>query len=666
MAFKNPLLFGASYYPHHYDPQSWARDLDLMVEAGVNALRIGDFAWAHLQPAERTWNFEWLDQFMAFAHQRQIGVLLVPPLRCAPAWLVEKEPSIQIVDDAGVTLEFGSRYTFCINHPALREYGFALTHRMVERYKGHPATLGWHIDNEYGDEPDCHCERCKTKWQHWLELRYENIEALNRAWKTIFWGLTFNTFAQIPTPRRSKTYHHPALLQAWRQFRSDCTVEIVQLHAAAVRTCDSSRYITTNLQCLWNPRTDYFDLKMLDIAGVNYYPAYGAGCRDSVLGLAVARGVRERNFQVHELRNGPHAVPGRANNTPAPGEVERLTMHCIGHGADAIFYFQWRGVPFGPEQSHGTLVNSDGTPNRVYHEAKNVGLRLKELMPLLENSRVESEIAVLYDFPTRWAMQGGAEWVGPPNLYLEQATRVYNAIRKLGVNCDVVGRQCNWSRFKILVVPLLNCLDEVTIERLCRFVDEGGVLVWHPLSGTKNSETEIFEAGLHPKLQELFGLNIVDFATTGEDEAIPFTWQGQSYSGHLYCDLPVLSTARCLGSFAQGWFCDSVALSENSFGHGRAVYIATFADTDFYQNFFESLCRETQVRLLLNTIPPAEVEVTERRLANGRNLLFLLNSTGESQMLRLSGTQHLQDIWNAETMSGIIPFEPWQVRICLL
>src|SRR5690606_13728745 len=109
------LRYGASYYPVHRGPNCWSADLDLMAEARLNAVRIGDFAWPRLETSDGQYRFEWLDRFIELASDRGINVLLVAPLRCAPAWMVEKDPTIQITNESGVRLEFGSRYTFCIN-----------------------------------------------------------------------------------------------------------------------------------------------------------------------------------------------------------------------------------------------------------------------------------------------------------------------------------------------------------------------------------------------------------------------------------------------------------------------------------------------------------------------------------------------------------------------
>ena len=55
------MYFGVDYYPEHWvypyagtaeDPEArWRRDMELMVEAGVNVVRMGEFAWGFTAPA---------------------------------------------------------------------------------------------------------------------------------------------------------------------------------------------------------------------------------------------------------------------------------------------------------------------------------------------------------------------------------------------------------------------------------------------------------------------------------------------------------------------------------------------------------------------------------------------------------------------------------------
>jgi beta-galactosidase len=659
------FTFGAAYYPEHRNPAKWDHDLALMASAHLNCLRVGEFAWARFEPQESKYDLSWMDTFCEKAARHGIRLLLCLPLRTAPAWLVEKDPTILIEREDGVRLEFGSRYTFCINHPLLREKGARLAEEMARHFGRNDNVAGWHLDNEHGDEPDCHCPICRKKFQAWCEKRYDTIERLNERWGLAFWGLELNHFAQVPTPRATKTFHGPGHLLAWRRFRSECTIEAVALQANALRPCIAeSQFITTNNQS-WNQRTDYYRMAQhLDVTGINHYPGYGCDeQRDASAwwGLAACRGYRGKNFQVHELRNGAHMTPGRPGNTPAPGEVERLTMHCVANGADATFYFRWRACPFGCEQAHGTITDYDGRPKRVYEEVERVGGRLARLSALLDGTTVHSEVAVLHDFGTWWVMGTGVGWNGPKELYLGHCKKLHHALRRQRVNCDVIGPGADFAAYRLLAVPSLATIDDALADRLVAFVKGGGTLVWHPFCGIKDVDAQIFAGRLHPGLKDLLGVDVTEFATAGQGKEIPFTWRGQRYSGALFCDLPVLEGAQADGEFVDAWFAGTPAVAVNSVGEGRVIYVMTYAEPAFYENLFDELCDQADVRRILDGAIPKEIEVAERSADDGRRLTFLLNSGARELTVSLPAAA--QDVYSDEPVEGAVTLRPFGVHI---
>jgi len=78
------MYFGVDYYPEHWvypyagtpeAPESrWPVDIQLMVEAGVNVVRMGEFAWGLYEPAEGQFNFEWMRRPMALYHRAGVRV----------------------------------------------------------------------------------------------------------------------------------------------------------------------------------------------------------------------------------------------------------------------------------------------------------------------------------------------------------------------------------------------------------------------------------------------------------------------------------------------------------------------------------------------------------------------------------------------------------------
>ena len=657
------MLYGAAYYPEHRDPGKWEYDLDNMVEANLNCVRVGEFAWKPLEPREGEYDFDWVDRFLGLAAERNIQVMLCPPLRTAPAWLVEKDPSVLTMTKEGLRLEFGSRYTFCINNDTLRSCGMALAERMAQHFGPHAAVTSWHLDNEYGDEEDCHCPVCRLKWQAWLAGRYGRIDELNERWGTSFWGLEFDHFAQVPTPMRTKAPLNPGLWQAWRQFRSDCTVEVIGMHVGALRPHIGGAPITTNFQCLWNYCTDYPEAaKHLDVCGLNYYAGFGEHARDRELGLAVVRACKRRNFWVVETHGGPCHIPGNGTGTPEDGAVARLCAHMVANGVDGIVFFRWRCAPFGAEQHIMSITGYDGRPRHGFDEVKQIGANLRRLAPLLEGTTVQSDVAVMYDFQSRWYLEGESQaWHPPKSLYIDKVRQHHRSVRELGMNCDVVGRESDLSLYRMLIVGVMPMIDDELADRLRAFVEAGGILVWHPYCGFCDMDATIYPRRLHPTLEELLGVDIGNFAATALDRERRFAWEGESYAGTYFHDLPEPHGAEVVAWYDAGLLHGRPAVTVNCAGRGKAILVTTYADDAFYAAFLGHWGREVGAVPLLTSPVPAGVEVAERSALDGRRLLFVLNGTGEAKAVALDRAMH--DVWADEPVRVELVMAPYGVRV---
>src|SRR5512134_3519853 len=128
------MHFGVDYYPEHWSEDRWGIDLALMRKHGFNIVRVAEFAWCRLEPAEGRYDFAWLDRFLALCARQQMEVMLGVPVRNIPPWLMEKDPTLAIQAYEGHREQFGTRYTVCLNHPLLRERAFALSQQMARRY----------------------------------------------------------------------------------------------------------------------------------------------------------------------------------------------------------------------------------------------------------------------------------------------------------------------------------------------------------------------------------------------------------------------------------------------------------------------------------------------------------------------------------------------------
>lgn len=56
------LLFGAAYYPEYLPAERMDEDIDMMMSAGMNVVRIAESTWSTLEPEEGIFNFSYIDR----------------------------------------------------------------------------------------------------------------------------------------------------------------------------------------------------------------------------------------------------------------------------------------------------------------------------------------------------------------------------------------------------------------------------------------------------------------------------------------------------------------------------------------------------------------------------------------------------------------------------
>ena len=61
------MKLGVCYYPEHWPEERWPIDARMMREAGLERVRIGEFAWSRIEPEPGRFEWNWLD--------RAIGIL---------------------------------------------------------------------------------------------------------------------------------------------------------------------------------------------------------------------------------------------------------------------------------------------------------------------------------------------------------------------------------------------------------------------------------------------------------------------------------------------------------------------------------------------------------------------------------------------------------------
>ena len=143
------MILGCAWYPEHWDETRWADDLQLMRQAGLNMVRVGEFAWSRLEPQEGRFDFDWLERAIALAGKFGIATVLGTPTAAPPAWLTQSYPEVLAIREDGRRAQHGARCHFSPTSILYRKFCRTIAEQMARRFGMNPHIIGWQIDNEY-------------------------------------------------------------------------------------------------------------------------------------------------------------------------------------------------------------------------------------------------------------------------------------------------------------------------------------------------------------------------------------------------------------------------------------------------------------------------------------------------------------------------------------
>ena len=621
---------GVAYYPEQWPRERWEIDAELMAQAGLRLVRVGEFAWARLEPRPGEFELDWLEEAIDVIAARELEVIVGTPTAAPPAWLVERHPEILPVRADGRVQQFGHRRHYCPNVPSMRDATEGIVAALADRFGDDERVVAWQIDNELSGR--CYCGICRVAFHAWLRERYGSIGALNDAWGTIFWSQVYEDWSQIPLPEGSpvpaegflRNSPNPGLALDFRRFSSESLIGFLRLQAGILRgRCAPRQRITHNLMGFHFPEIDYRALaEELDIVSWDNYPVLDLTRRWSTKALAAdaMRGLKNAPVWVLEQQVGP--LGWELLRTPRRGETRLYTFQAIAHGAEAVCYFRWRTARFGTEQYWHGVLDANGRVGRRYEEVCAVAAELESQRERLAGARPHADVALLHDYDSRFALQ--VQPTNPVLAYEETVQKHYESLRRLGLGIDVVSPQAVLSAYRVVVAPELFVIDDAIAGALAAYVESGGTLVLAPRTGVKDRWNAVPERPAPAWLDELAGLEVVDYMSLAEDTAARITGvDGVSFIGevHGWYEEVELHGGRATAVYADGAFAGSPAVVEHTVGAGRCVYLCGAASVPTLQAFYRLLCGELGLTLL---DLPDGVEAV-RLDANGDDLLFLLN-----------------------------------------
>jgi len=657
---NNPPYLGAAYYPEDWPAAEQDRDIEMMKKAGINSVRIAEFAWYKMEPKQGQYEFGWLHDIVNKLSANGIAVVMCTPTATPPQWLSKRYPDVFIELENGRTSVHGGRRHCCSNNTHYREYSAKIVEKLGEEFGNDPNVIGWQIDNELycrdfasGSKMGCFCIDCVGKFHEYLREKYKTIENLNERWDLNIFSQCYDSFEDVPVPRDG--WHNPHLKLEWITFQHLSHVDFSNMQSDILHKYTSAP-VGTDAVPLNGMDCRRLNEK-LDIMQLNHYDSHKT-MHNTIMWLSYARSFKDRPFWVTETEASWVAHVTTDDFIKPDGFCKVNTFLAYALGGEMSMYWPWRTHWGGHELVHGAVLDSSGRPQHIFDEVREAASLMEKSADFLRETKVDSAAAFHFS-PLNWNM-----FMAQPIIDGVQGSRVnqfFKPCLDIGLCPDVIDACTDIEKYKLIFTPMALTLEEYGLqERICSWVENGGTWVVGPFTDTRdNAGAKYIDRpfGIIEKLtcaQWLYGMPVRDGEITAE-------WSdGREFHGNTWYDVfndadeNIIARIRSGHRALNGKAC----VVHRKVGKGHVIILGTFPGYDELMEIYSIACGYADIKTW--TVSGNVLAVP--RKGDDRDGLILTEYSGTGSAVYALPCE-MTDVVTGRKHSGEVELSPYEILV---
>lgn len=128
-----------------------------------------------------------------------------------------------------------------------------------------------------------------------------------------------------------------------------------------------------------------------------------------------------------------------------------------------------------------------------------------------------------------------------------------------------------------------------------------------------------------------------------------------TYECKKLCDLIHAHAAKVLDTYENDFYIWRPALTENTYGEGKAYYIASRNEASFQKEFFEKLIDDLKIQSNVGV-------VASKWVKEDKEYIFIQNFTEEEQIVPISAEGYM-NLATGEVVINQVELSPYEVMI---
>lgn len=672
------LLYGVAYYDEYMKEDRLEQDMRMMERAGINVIRIAESTWASEEPREGVFNFQHVKRSIEAAGRHNISVIVGTPTYAIPPWMVRLHPEIIAKTEDGQG-KYGARQNMDITNPHYLFYAERIIRKLLTCVQDYPNVIGFQIDNE---TKHYHVagEAVQKRFKEYLKDIFGSTEHMNREFGLAYWSNAVDDWEYMPDVTGTI---NGSLLAEFEKFRRMLVEEFLLWQRGIIEEYRrEDQFVTHNFDFEWR---DYsFGLQ----PDVNHFRAAGAvtiaGCdiyhktQDLLTGKeaafcgAVARSLKQKNYLVLETQ-----AQGHIGWTPYDGQLRMQTFSHLANGADGVLYWHWHSIHNSFETYWRGLLSHDLEENRLYREAMTIGRDFGRIGEKLLHLNKQNKVAILLSNESLTAVSRLPMFPLPDTTlgYNDIARAYADALYECNVDYDIVAPdRRDFSSYDLLVVPLLYSAEDALLESIEDYVSAGGTL----LATFKSAYANEFLTVSHDKkphiLHKCFGMSYQEYTipvNTALQETKAFREQNPldikltdtAKKVSVWMELLIPEAAEVLAHYAHPYWKQYAAITENTYGQGRAIYAGCHLTQDYVKRLVSYVADKAGV-LGVESCYSFPVHIQSGRNQYGKYIHYYFNYSQKTQYIKYLHENGIE-LLSGRPYQKLEPLEllPWSVVI---
>jgi beta-galactosidase len=633
------LFHGVCYYPELWPEEDIDRDIQEMRKLGINVVRMGEFIWSSIEPQQGKISLDFFTMVLDKFHAAGISVVMCTPTATPPIWLSYGHPERCFKDENGVIMSHGARQHISYEHPEVKKACFTIIKAMAKAFGQHPALVAWQLDNEMkAHVAEDFSDAAITHWHQWLQKRFGTIKKLNEAWGTHIWSQYYQNFEQVPAPVKTPFLHNASLITAYKMFCRQSITDFMKEQSDILHQY-SDAPVTHNDNPAFNINHER-SMEALDFAAFDAYPSSKQWAALVFRSDLYRSAIPGRPFWLMETSVAHNGWLGNHHTVHPKGFLVAESALIYSLGGEGFCYWLWRQQRTGAELPHSAIMSSWFAPSVGYSEVMKVNQTREKLQPLLVNSHLQNaNIAITFSDHANamFETEGFDKRKDFPSRYRDVVAMWQANIMELGYHRDVRFENAALDGLQVLLTPAMPYVSEDFLQRALTFVEEGGVWLVGPLTGTRDKEHTVpTNAGLG-LLDQFAGIN-TEFVVPLTDTGTQGSAFGLSAELSGWCAaMQAKSGTKVLGIIDDGVVAERAFITQRKIGKGHVVVLGAQPFGDNAQAMVNALLKycidlagvKGQYQASPGTIVAPRIE------SSGRVMWVVVNMDGEGGFVEL-------------------------------